>query len=66
MLPVNPKKTVLLAPFYTIADPNHNYKSKGLQLAAMRPQIKKKIDQAVATAQYLKIGTITSSHVASV
>lgn len=63
MLPVVARKTKQLAPFYTIADVNHSYKNKGLQLAAMRPQVKKKIDQAIATAQELKIGAIVNSNV---
>lgn len=63
MIPLLRPQTKYILPFSTIADDKHIYRVASIKLASIRPSVKKKIDQAVATAQHLRIGAIINTNV---
>ena len=63
MLPLLRPQTKHILPFSTIADDKNIYRVTSIRLASIRPSVKKKIDQALTTAQHLKIGAIINANV---
>ena len=63
MIPLLKPNTKLILPFSTIADDNNLYKIASIKVSSFRPSVKKKTDQAIATALHLKLGALVNSHV---